>query len=426
MKIIHLFISFILFAGLPDTLRAQITLDKCREEARKNYPLVKKYGLIEQSKMYSLHNAQKGYLPQIQANVRATYQSDVTAIPISLPANMEIPTLAKEQFQAVVEANQLIWDGGIIRSQQEITKAGSEVENRQLEVELYTLNERVNHLFFGILMIDAQLEQNHILHDELERNRLMIGSYIENGIANQADIDAVKVEQLNALQIRTQLKSMRTAYLKMLSIMTGLTIDEQTHLVRPRVDADFMPSGVNRPEIHLFDAQNHFFDSKKAMIKSTYMPRLGLFVQGGVGRPGLNMLENAVKPFYLGGVRLSWNFGALYTQKNDLRKITTDKNMVDVHREVFLHNIELALAQENQDIKRLRELMKNDAEIISLRENIRKAAEAKVANGTLTVTELMREIAQEDLARQNQAIHEIDLLIAIYKLKNTTNNFNNE
>ena len=61
-------------------------------------------------------------------------------------------------------------------------------------------------------------------------------------------------------------------------------------------------------------------------------------------------------------------------------------------------------------------------EIIALRTNIRKAAEAKVSNGTLAVTDLLREINSENKARQVKALHEVQLLMNIYQLKYTTNN----
>lgn len=53
--------------------------------------------------------------------------------------------------------------------------------------------------------------------------------------------------------------------------------------------------------------------------------------------------------------------------------------------------------------------------------NIRKSAEAKVANGTLTVTDDDRELTNESLARQSKALHEIQRLMGIYQLKYTTN-----
>ena len=400
---------------------AQLTIDQCQEKARENYPLIKRYSLIEQSKDYNLSNASKGYLPQVQVNARATYQSDVVTVPVNLPG-VQIPTPTKDQYQATVDVAQLLWDGGMIRSQKKIAQASAEVENRQLEVELYAIEDRINQLFFGILLFDARLEQNRIFKEELERSRKTVAEYMKNGIANQADLDAVRVEQLNAEQSETQLQSTRTAYIDMLSVMIGETIPAATAFSKPEAEPLAAASTINRPELLLFEAQKNLFDWQKNAIKSSYMPKLSLFIQGGIGRPGLNMLSREWDPFYIGGIRLNWNFASLYTKENDRRKIEVNKNLVDTQRELFLYNIRLSENRENADIKRIQDLMKQDDEIIALRENIRKSAEAKVANGTSTVTELMREMTQEDLARQTKATHAIDLLIALYNLKNTRNN----
>ena len=402
------------------SVHAQLTLDDCQKKARENYPVIKRYGLIEQSKQYNLSNAEKGYLPQLQVNAKATYQSEVVSLPLQIPG-VTVPTLPKDQYQAVVDLSQVVWDGGMIRSQKQVIQANSEIESRQLEVEMYTLEDRVNQMYFGILLFDARLEQNRIFREELERNYQTVADYIKNGIATSTDLDAVRVEQLNAEQSLTQLQSTRTAYLEMLSIMIGESIDSGTVFMKPGEFSAFSTE-INRPELLLFDAQNDLFDSQKAVIKSSYMPKFGLFLQGGFGRPGLNMLSNTWDPFYIGGVRLNWNLSSLYTKNNDLRKIEINKNTVETQRDLFMYNIRLAENRQNADITRIRDLMKQDGEIIALRENIRRAAEAKVANGTGTVTDLLREMTQEDLARQTRATHEIDLLIAIYNLKNTRNN----
>ena len=415
----HLIIILALFAGLSPDAFAGITVEECREKARNNYPLIKKYSLIEQSKDYSISNAQKAYLPQLQVSAKVTYQSSVIEIPLKI-SGLDIPALHKDQYMAVAEANQLLWDGGAVQSQKRIVEARYEVEKKQLEVELYAIEEQVNQLFFGILLFDAKLEQNQALAGELERNHVKVAGYIENGIANAADLDAVKVEQLNVKQARIRLLSTRAAYVDMLALMMGETLDGVS-FVKPAIALPDVSLSNNRPELQLFDAQNNLFDSQKNLIRSGYMPKLGLFVQGGIGRPALNMLSNVFEPFYIGGVRLIWNFGSLYTQKNDLRKIEVDRNLVDTQRELFLYNIRLAESRENKDIKRIRDLMKSDDEIIALRENIRKAAEAKVSSGTMTVTDLLQEISREDIARHTKAAHEIELLMAIYKLKNLIN-----
>ncbi|MDR2682534.1 MAG: TolC family protein [Dysgonamonadaceae bacterium] len=425
--------SFILFLfGSMSMVSAQWTLDACQQKAKANYPLIKKYSLIEQSKAYNLANAAKAWLPQFQLNARATYQSEVTKIPIDFSqlsaiglAIPDIPVPTKDQYQATLEAGQVLWDGGAIRAQQKLTQAGSEVEKNQWEVEMYALEERVNQLFFGILLLDEQLKQNQLWIDELGRNATTVRHYIENGIANASDGDVIRVEQLNAGQIRTQLASSRQAFVDMLGIMMGEKLTENIALIKPQADpairADLILP-VNRPELQLFEAQKNLYDSQKSLIQSAYLPKLGLFLQGGYGRPGLNMLSDQFDLFYIGGVRLSWNFGALYTHKNDLRKIAIHQSLVDTQRELFLYNTALSVSRENREIERLRQLMRDDDEIIVLRENIRKATEAKVANGTATVTDWMRELTQENLARQIKATHEVDLLMAIYNLKNTTNN----
>ena len=400
---------------------AQLTLDGCQKKARENYPVIKRYDLIERSKQYNLSNAAKGYLPQLQINAKATYQSDVVTLPVQIPG-ITTPSLPKDQYQAVIDLNQVIWDGGAIHSQKQVIQANSEIESRQLEVEMYALEDRVNQMYFGILLFDNRLEQNRIFREELERNYKTVSDYLKNGIANQADLDAVRVEQLNAEQTKIQLQSTREAYLAMLSIMIGETIDSNTAFAKPVAGLSDLSPAVNRPELLLFDAQKELFDSQKAVIKSSYMPKLGLFIQGGIGRPGLNMLSDAWDPFYIGGIRLSWNFSSLYTKSNDLQKIEINKNTVETQRELFLYNIRLTENRQNADIKRIGDLLKQDDEIILLRENIRKSMEAKVANGTGTVTDLMREMTQEDLARQTKAAREIDLLTAIYNLKNTRNN----
>lgn len=81
----------------------------------------------------------------------------------------------------------------------------------------------------------------------------------------------------------------------------------------------------------------------------------------------------------------------------------------------------MQLTQQDETVRTLREQMKKDDEIIRLRTHIRQAAESKVANGTLSVTEMLRELTRENLARQDKALHEIQLLLTYYQLQHLTN-----
>lgn len=416
------FLMTILICGALSPAYGQLSIDDCYKKAQANYPLVKQYNLLEQAKEYNLANANKGYLPQFTLSAKASYQSEVTKIPISLP-NMQIKGLNKDQYQSVVEVNQTIWDGGVIRNQKKITEAGSALEKQKLDVDLYAINERVNQLFFGILLLDEQIKQNTLLQDELKRNHAQITSYVSNGIANQADLDAVKVNQLNTLQRKVELEATRKAFREMLAALIGEPIKEGDYLIKPSaVEETSLSTTVNRPELRLFEAQNQLFETQKSMINAKNLPKLGLFVQGGYSNPALNMLKSEFSPYYVAGARLSWNFGGLYTKKNEKKLLENSQQNVAVQKETFLFNTNMKMTQQNNEIDKMKQLMRDDDEIIRLRRNIKKAAEVKVENGTLSVTELLREINSEDQAKQNKVLHEIQLLMSIYNYKNTTNN----
>lgn len=399
----------------------QLTIELCHEKAKKNYPLIKRYGLIEKTKDYNLSNAGKGYLPQFSMSAKATYQSDVPHLPISVPG-VNIRPLSQDQYGVTLDVNQTIWDGGVISSKKEMAKTTSEVALKQLEVNLYSINDRVNQLYFGILLLDGKIKQNQLLQEELERNFNLISSYIQNGVANQSDLDAIKVEQLKSIQIQTQLMSNRGAYIDMLAALIGEPIDENVIMEKPNTSTQLITGQIERPELRLFEAQQTDLEIQKKLIKTGYMPKLGVFATGGYGRPGLNMLEDKFAAYYIGGVRLSWNFGGLYTEKNDRRIIEASQSSLAAEKETFLFNTNLQVTQEQSEIKKNRDLLKYDDEIITLRNNVKKAAEVKVANGMLTVTDLMREINAEDLAKQDKIQHEVELLLSIYNLKYTTNN----
>ena len=418
MKRTILSFSFVLTAMLA---HAQLTLEGCQHSAQTNYPLVRQYGLIEKAREYNLENAGKGYLPQFTLSGKATYQSDVTKLPMDVPG-IDIKSMPKDQYQVMLEVSQNIWDGGDIRSKKQLTQATSEIDRGKQEVDMYALNDRVNQLYFGILLLDEQLKQNQLLQEDLGRTHQQVSNYIANGIANQSDLDAVSVEILNTKQKRIELESSRQAYLSMLSIFIGKEIASGTTFEKPADTFESTSLVNNRPELRWFDAQGGQLNVQESSLKTRFRPRFALFVQGAYGNPGLNMLKDDFSAYYVAGVRMSWNFGSLYTLRNDRRLIDNNRRKLETSRDVFLFNTNLESTQQSSAIQSMRRQMVDDDEIIRLRVNIRKAAEAKVENGTLTVTDMLREITAENLARQTKALHEVQLLMNIWSLKYTLNN----
>ena len=421
IKTITLFLALVSYAPC----FAQLSIEACYEKARANYPLIKQYGLIEKTKEYNLSNAAKGYLPQVTFSAQATYQSDVTEIPIDLDAigltGVKIPSVSQDQYKMELALSQTLWDGGAIRSERKALHTQAEVDQRDMDVSMYAINERVNQLYFGVLLAEAQLEQNKVLQAELRRSCEQVSSYIKNGIAQQSDLDAIRVDLLKAKQTEAQFEHTKRAYREMLSRLIGEEIGEETRLVKPEAVRPLTKEN-NRPELELYQAQIRNLRAQDSRITAGMMPKLGLFVTGGYGKPGLDMFEDNFKAYYLAGVRLSWNLGSLYTRKNDRRKIQTGIRSIETQRETFLFNTSLDVAQRNATIDKYIDQLKYDDEIIALRGSVKRASEAKMANGTLSGTDLTRDIHAEQSAIQDKILHEIELLMAIYNLRYAINN----
>lgn len=421
IKTITLFLALVSYAPC----FAQLSIEACYEKARANYPLIKQYGLIEKTKEYNLSNAAKGYLPQVTFSAQATYQSDVTEIPIDLDAigltGVKIPSVSQDQYKMELALSQTLWDGGAIRSERKALRTQAEVDQRDMDVNMYTINERVNQLYFGVLLADAQLEQNKVLQAELRRSCEQVSSYIKNGIAQQSDLDAIRVDLLKAKQTEAQFEHTKRAYREMLSRLIGEEIGEETRLVKPEAVRPLTKEN-NRPELELYQARIRNLQAQDSRITAGMMPKLGLFVTGGYGKPGLDMFEDNFKAYYLAGVRLSWNLGSFYTVKDDRRKIQTSIRAIETQRETFLFNTSLDVAQRDASIDKYVAQLSYDDEIIALRGSVKRASEAKMANGTLSGTDLTRDIHAEQSAIQDKILHEIELLMAIYNLRYAINN----
>ncbi len=406
-----------------------ISLDSCRTLARNHYPLIHQAGLIEQTRQFSVEAVEKGWLPRVSLSVRASYQSDITELPEALTSvlsrQMGVPLepfQKRDQYQAVLDVSQLIWDGGQMKAQKSAINANALVERQKAETDLYALNERINNLYFGILLLKEQLEGQTILMDELHQNLKKAESLKANGLLLQADVDAVKVELITARQRINELQSNLKNYCQVLSAFTGLTINEKSVLQLPVAE---LPAAMenNRPELNMFDAQHQYLDSQEKAVYASVLPKVGAFLQGGYGRPSLNMFNPSLAPYTIGGIRLNWDLSSMYTRRTQLDKIAVSKKSVEVMRETFLFNNAIQRTQHQLEMEKIRENLKTDDELINLRFTIKRSAEAKWHNGTLTVTDLLREINAEHLARQQKKVHMIQLCMAVYQLKTDSNNY---
>ena len=421
---------------LPVMAQAQ-SLEECQQAAERNYPLIRQYGLIEKTTELTVANIQKGWLPQVSASAQATYQSDVVAWPDEMKGmlgqmGVNFEGLKKDQYRVGLDVQQTVFDGGAIRSQKEIARQQGEVQSAQNEVSIYNVRKRVNEMYFGLLLTDEQIKLNQDLQELLSANEKKLASMFKNGTASESDYLNVKAERLNVVQQMTSLQSQRQTLVRMLSTFCGIEVKAPVKPVLSVAVPQSLGSAASfveeqtgqRPELKAIDAQLRLADAQEKALDAALMPKLGVFAQGYYGYPGYNMFEDMLQRKFswngMIGARLSWNIGALYTRKNDKTKLNAQRSMFNVQRETFLFNNHLEQIQHNEDIERYRKLMADDDEIISLRSSIRKAAESKLSHGIIDVNDLVKEINNENSARLQQSMHEIQMLKEIYEQKYVT------
>ena len=414
---------------LPTAIMAQ-TLEECQQAAERNYPLIKQYGLIEKTTQLTVTNIQKGWLPQVSASAQATYQSDVMSWPDQMKTMMtgmgiDMKGLTKDQYRVGIDVNQTLFDGGVISSQKAIARQQGKVQEAQTEVQLYNVRKRVNEMYFSLLMLDEQIVLNHDMQELLAGNERKLQAMMKSGTAAESDWQSVKAERLKVMQQATSLESQKRMLTMMLSTFCGI---ETNNIQKPLVKAENgeLMSESHRPELRALDAQIGLLNAQEKALNAALMPKLGVFAQGYYGYPGLNMFEDMMSHKWslngIIGARLTWNIGALYTRKNDKAKLQLQRDLTESNREVFLFNNRMEQLQQSEEISRYKQLMNDDAEIISLRAAVRKAAESKLSHGIIDVNDLLREINQENAARVQQSMHEIEMLKEIYDNKITTNN----
>lgn len=404
------FLILLIITGQLAYAQHAIDLEQCQLLAEQNYALVKQKGELQKILELILKNSNTAYLPQVELNAQGSYQSDVTSIPISLP-NVEIPTLSKDQYRATVDVRQLLYDGGIIQKQKLLSITGDKIEKQKIAISLYQLKNRVNQLYFNILLLDETIRLTDLLQGDLEARIRKVAAGIQNGAVLKSNGDILEAELLKTHQKLIEVQASRKALLQTLGILINQDLEENTTLQTPVVGNPLQDQIFNRPEIRLFALQKDYLQNQQGLLAVKNTPKLSAFFQGGYGRPGLNMLNNNFDFFYITGVKLNWPLWNWNTAKNERKILEGRQNIINSQQEDFLQNLRIALRNYRMDIEKLESLIVKDGQIIEIRNKIRERAAAQLENGLITSNDYLLELNAENQARLNLKAHQMQLLM---------------
>lgn len=409
-------------------LHGEITIEECVKKAEVNYPLVKKYGLLTATRDIELSDINKGWLPGVGVYGQLTAQNVVPSFPETLTGVLEqmgqqMKGLGEIQYKAGVDISQTVWDGGVAHARRKMVRKQNAAEQAALDVELYSLRQRVENLYFAILLTEEQIAQSRVTYDLLNSNLERLRMMLRNGAAMQSDVDMIEAQVLVVNQGIIQAKSASDGYRRMLGLLIGEGLEDQ-ELARPKADEPFLTDS-NRPELNLFDCKLEINSAVNRLNETYVMPKIGLFAQAYYGYPGFDyfksMINRDLSFNLLAGVKVSWTLDSYYTRSNRRRKNAVDDEKIAADKETFLFNTGIQATSQREAIKGLRDAMRDDEKIITLRGNVRRAAESQLANGVIDSTALLTKISDENIAKLTAMLHEIQLLQEIYKLKYTLN-----
>lgn len=400
-------ILVLILGGAISANAQEVRLSDCWQKAEQTYPRAKDRQDYEQIANLKVSNLKTAYLPRVDANAQATYQSDVTHMDLSkLPVpGFSIASPDKDQYKLTVDLSQLIWDGGQVTASRKLELAGLAADNMQVAVDLYALKGRVTQLFYGVILKKQQIKIQEALKADLMQKLSKTSSGVRNGAVLKVNELLLKAEIVKLNQEMASTESDRNGLIDALAVLVGSTIPYSSNFVW-----DEAPSaGGQRPEFELFKSQKARLDVADELYTAKRMPKVSAFGQVGYGKPALNMFNSNFDSFYYVGVKATWNIFDWNSTKRDRQTLRFQQNMVDTRQAMFEQVQKMELAQESKSLSKYENLLKTDEELIAAREEVAKLYSVMYDNGAIDAADYVGRQTELKQAELNREMHKVML-----------------
>lgn len=408
LKLNLLLVISILFTSFSANAQNGVGLSECLKKAREYHPFYADKQRLDKNRELKISNIKSEWLPQLNLNAQATYQSEGTKIDVPIP-NVNISGSPLDQYKVTMDINQVLYDGGMVSARKQLTAATIDADLQQNETDLYKVQEQVTAAFFNSLLLQASLDLYKNTLSDLSAKEQKISSGVQNGILIQSDWDNMKVEILKTRQLLQEIELAKANSLWILSELTGDTSIVLSRLVVPEFSFKAADS-LNRPELKLFDLQKEMLDGSKKITSTQRIPKLYAFSQLGYGRPGLNMLKDDFQPYYIVGLKFQWNIWDWNKTSREKSIYSVQQEMVDSRKENYIRNISISGNNELTRIKQLENAISTDEEILALRKSITAQSEKRLDQGVLTMTEYLNDYNAEIKAGLQLETRKIQLI----------------
>ncbi len=395
----------------------KLTLKKCYSLVKKNYPLAKQKALFAKQNAIDKEVIKTEKLPKLDFSAQATYQSDVTFLPITIP-NSTVEPPNKDQYKTAINVSQLIYNGGLINATTKVKDATLKTKQKNVEVSLYQLKNKVNQLYFSILLLQEKRALLNAKKKQLIAKVKEVKAGIKFGAILPSSDNVLEAELLKIEQQYSEIDQNKISLVQTLSTIIGKNISTAIILAQP-VLTDNLTTLIKRPELDLFQLQKEQIDASEQVIAKKNSPKLVGFATGGYGNPGLNMLDNSFQTYYMTGLKLNWNIFDWKANKKERKSLQINKDIINNQQKIFTLNTNIELNQQQTEINKITSFIASDKQIISLRKKVLKAASSQLKNGVITSSAYITEFTNLYEAENNLSTHKIELLLAKANYKTT-------
>lgn len=419
IRLKHIFFIFLMATS---GINAQYSLDNAISDALQNTEIKSLSSLNLRITELKTSNLGKQYLPQLGITGQATYQSDVTELPITLP-NIEIESLSRDQYRVQGEVRQLIYDGGSISKAKATVAASAAMENAALDVNLENIREQVIHTYFSILEMGKQQEILAIKEESITQNLETLEAAIANGIVLPSKRYELQAAKIVIQQEQNKIYAYKVHLIKVLEILTDKEIGSENDFALPFDKSPIPNTSLDLPAFRQLDLKKEVLAANYELQKSNSNPKAFLFFNGGYGRPALNFLDNTFQPYYLFGVKAAWNIDNLYTKKTDNQLLMLELNKLEEQKSILRERIDIEKEKMLTELSLIETLLAQDNEILDLRQKMKDTAESQFQNGAITPNELLQYINDESEVRQRMELRKIQTIKQQYLLDHVTGNY---
>ncbi len=401
----------------PDTLR----LEECRRQALAADPRTTELTLRQQVTDLRADNVVAGRLPSLTLDGKATYQTPVAEIPLTLPG-ISLPQPPEDQYEVSLGVRQLVYDGGAITNRARLEHVQGALELQQVRVELYDVRSQVEAAYFGALAAQARAGLLDVLAEDIDARLRQMRSRVREGVALASAVDALEAERAQVAQQRSDAQAARATSLAVLSTLMGRSISDDVVLELPDVGPleTGDTSAAARPEFRAFELRRRGLEVQADLSGAATLPHVFGFAKLAYGRPaGADFFDDTFGPSFMGGIQLQWAFWDWGQAHRQREALDVERQAIDAQQQAFSRGIEVAVARSRGEIARIEHLIAQDAEIIRLRAQIARRSQSQLDNGVITPTDYLNDRTAQFQAELTRRIHEIQLARAREALRTT-------